>query len=66
MTVTVNGETRELPEGSSLRDLVVALGLGERPVAAEVEGEVVPRARHGERILADGESVELVTLVGGG
>jgi thiazole synthase len=35
-------------------------------VAVEVNREVVPRVRHSERILAEGDSVEIVTLVGGG
>ena len=35
-------------------------------VAVEVNRELVPRARRGERVLAEGDELELVTLVGGG
>lgn len=64
--VVVNGEAREIPGGSTIADLIGLLGLGGRPVAVERNREVVPRARHAETALADGDRVELVTFVGGG
>jgi thiamine biosynthesis protein ThiS len=35
-------------------------------VAVERNLQIVPRARHGETALADGDRLEVVTLVGGG
>lgn len=64
--VTVNGEPREAAAGSSLHELVAILGCVGRPVAVEVDGIVVPRARHAEVRLAGGERIEIVTFVGGG
>ncbi|RYZ36317.1 MAG: sulfur carrier protein ThiS [Myxococcaceae bacterium] len=67
MTVWVNGEARELPEGGSLSSLLTLLGLSSGPgVAVEVNAEVVRRARHPEHRLQDGDRVEIVTFVGGG
>lgn len=64
--ITVNGETRDIPPGSSLDELIRRVGLDGRPCAAEVNGRLVPRAiRDGVR-LEPGDRVELVTLVGGG
>ncbi|MGB2938329.1 MAG: sulfur carrier protein ThiS, partial [Phycisphaerae bacterium] len=37
-----------------------------RRIAVEVNRELVPRSRHGARALAEGDAVEIVTLVGGG
>ena len=37
-----------------------------RGVAVEVNCQIVPRARHAEHVLADGDRLEIVTLVGGG
>jgi sulfur carrier protein len=37
-----------------------------RGLAVEVNQEIVPRARHAEHLLADGDKLEIVTLVGGG
>ena len=66
MQVRVNETERELPEGASVADLIVALGLRPEVVAAELNGALVPRARHAETALAEGDRVEIVTLVGGG
>ena len=46
--------------------LLAELGLPLGHVAVEVNLELVPRARHAEQILAEGDRVEIVTLVGGG
>jgi sulfur carrier protein len=64
--VVVNGESHEIPVGTTVAELVVRLGLGGKPVAVERNREVVPRARHPETPLADGDRLELVTFVGGG
>lgn len=66
MVVSVNGRERELPDGTTIRALLVSLGLGGKPVAVEVNRELAPRATHGDRVLAAGDRVEIVTLVGGG
>lgn len=66
VTVTVNGESRLAAAGSSLHDLVEAVGCAGKPIAVEVDGRVVPRTRHAEVRLAGGERIEIVTFVGGG
>jgi sulfur carrier protein len=66
IAVTVNGEERQVPAGTTVLALLQILGLGGRPVAVEKNRDVVPRARHGEELLADGDRLELVTFVGGG
>ena len=66
MEVTINGEKQDVPEGLSIRELVVHLGLGEGPVAVEVNREIVPRAEHGSRRVQGGDAIEIVHFVGGG
>ena len=66
MTLTVNGETREVPDGLTVRGLVEHLGLTDGPVAVERNREVVPRARHVDTALAAGDALEIVHFVGGG
>lgn len=65
MHLTVNGEKHELPEGSTVLDLIASLGL-EGPVAVECNEEVVPRATHATTQLFDGDRLEIVHFVGGG
>lgn len=66
MKLMVNGEQRELGEGRTVRDLLEQLGMGETPVAVELNKQVVPRRRHDQTPLRNGDVLELVTLVGGG
>jgi thiazole synthase len=64
--LTINGEPHDLPDALTVADLLARLGHDRRRVAVEVNEEVVPVPRHPERRLADGDRVEIVTLVGGG
>ena len=64
--ITVNGEAREVSEGATVASLLVSLSAPGQPVAVEVNRELVPRSQHGARRLAEGDAVEIVTLVGGG
>jgi thiazole synthase len=66
LTVTINGERRDFPETMTVADLLDRLGFDRRRVAVELNREVVPRPQHADRGLADGDAVEIVTLVGGG
>ena len=68
MKVWVNGESRELADGASVADAVTAAGApeAERGVAVAVEGEVVPRGEWDDRVLSEGEAIEVVHAVQGG
>jgi sulfur carrier protein len=66
MHIEVNGEQRELADGTTIATLLRELDVTQPHVAVEVNLEVVPRARHGETTLYDGDRLEVVTLVGGG
>jgi len=66
MTIVLNGQPHEVPEGTTLEDLVLSLGLDPRGFAAAVDGKVVPRARHAAVVLARGAHVEIIRAVGGG
>lgn len=66
MQVTVNGESRHLEPGTTVGGLLTQLGLDKAICAAEVNHEVVPKRDRDGRELAEGDVVELVTLVGGG
>jgi sulfur carrier protein len=67
MTVTLNGQPTELPDGATLIDAIDAAGESERRgVAVAVGGEVVPRDKWGSRELSEGEDIEVVRAVQGG
>lgn len=64
--VVYNGEPREVPRGTTVAELLAELRLDPRRVAVEVNLQLVPRRQHPEHQLAEGDRVEVVTLVGGG
>jgi thiamine biosynthesis protein ThiS len=66
MTIQLNGNDREFPEGTSLSSLLTALRLPPGPVAAQVNEEIVHRDRYDACVLHDGDVVEIFTMLGGG
>ena len=66
LNLTVNGEPRRAPCGSSIADLVQQLDLNPAKVAVEHNGAIAPRPTLAEAILAEGDVVEIVHFVGGG
>jgi sulfur carrier protein len=66
MQVVVNGESREITEQSTVKQLLDQLGLTGQLVAVERNHAIVPRAQHAETQLSDGDEIEVVHFVGGG
>ena len=64
--ILVNGRESEVPEGTTIAQLLQGLELTARNVAVEVNLELVPRGRHAEHRLHEADRLEVVTLVGGG
>jgi thiamine biosynthesis protein ThiS len=65
MTVKVNGDAREVPEGQSVRALVQGVGLTPEKVAIELNRRLLRSDRY-DTPLKEGDEVEIVTFVGGG
>lgn len=66
MTVTVNGERREVPAGATVDQLLRTLGVNPLLVAVEVNVTVLRREQYAATPLNDGDTVEIVQMVGGG
>lgn len=66
MFCIVNGQPMELPEHTTVADLIVRMGLSDAVCAAEVDRRLVPKRDRPETVLRPGQAVEVVTLVGGG
>jgi len=65
MKVTVNGDARDLPEGETVRALVVRYNLKPEKVAVELNKRLL-RSEKYDTQLKEGDEVEIVTFVGGG
>ncbi len=65
--LTVNGESRQVPPGASVADLLRSLDIDPRMVVVERNREILrDRDRLGVERLADGDVLEIVHFVGGG
>jgi thiamine biosynthesis protein ThiS len=64
--IVLNGEARRIAPGASVLDLLRELGRDPRTVAVERNGDLLPRARFGETLLARGDQLEVVHFVQGG
>lgn len=69
LNLSVNGETRVLepsPDPANLDQVVRALNHNPALVVVECNGVIIPRSRWNDRLIQDGDSLEIVTIVGGG
>jgi sulfur carrier protein len=66
MQLIINGQPRQVGEDTTIAQLLRDLRLEAKPLAVEVNLELVPKQRHAEHCLAEGDRLEIVTLVGGG
>lgn len=66
MDILINGESMTVPDGCTVSELLKRQGAGGSPCAVEVNRRLVPKREHAAHQLAEGDRVEVVTLVGGG
>lgn len=66
MTVTINGERREIPDGVSVTEMLEHLGMLRDRVAIERNLNILSRANWNETRVEPNDSFEIVHFVGGG
>ncbi len=66
MQITLNGQARHVEPGTPLEALLAQAGYAGRKVAVEVNLAVVPKSRHANHVLAEGDRVEIIQAIGGG
>jgi sulfur carrier protein len=66
MEIIINGEQKEFQEGSSVADVIKKLGLEGKVMAAACNMEIVKQDKWSEKILKNGDKLELLDFVGGG
>ena len=66
LSIWVNGSSRRCNDQATVADLIRELALEGKRVAVERNGEIVPKSRHGDTPLTDGDRIEVVRAVGGG
>ena len=66
MNVTVNGEQRNVPDGTTITQLLEQLKIAPERVVVELNLTIVKRAQYAGTGLKEGDQVEIVQFVGGG
>lgn len=63
--VKVNGEELNIA-GKTVAEYLATTNYDSKRIAIERNGDIVPWAQYGEVILKEGDSLEIVSFVGGG
>jgi sulfur carrier protein len=66
VTITVNGDARDVAEGSSLAALLDGHSVAREGSAVALNDDVVPRAQHATTMLREGDRLEIIVAVAGG
>ena len=64
--IRVNGEATSCPEGLNLVEMLEHLGYRPQLVVVEFNGLILTPDRWADQAVQDGDSLEIVTIVGGG
>lgn len=66
MQIQVNGQVREAMSGTTVADLLRDLNITGERVAVEVNLDILERGQFGQRLLSEGDRVEIIGFIGGG
>ena len=62
----INGRTEPEADGKKLAEYLDEKGYSQTRIAVECDGEIVPKSRYADKVIRDGEIIEIVSFVGGG
>ena len=66
ISIVANGKPKQVAPGSTVADLLEAIGLDAARTLVELDGEPLERARFADTALAPGARIEVAQMVGGG
>jgi sulfur carrier protein len=66
ISVSINGTMQQFDTPISITALIEHMQIGNKRIAIERNGEIVPRGQFNTQLLADGDKLEIVVAVGGG
>ena len=66
IAISINGTVHQFDAPISVAALIEHMQLGNKRIALERNGEIVPRGHFTQQMLADGDKLEVVVAVGGG
>ena len=66
ISISINGTAQQFDSPISVSALIEHMQIGNKRIAIECNGEIVPRGQFNTQMLADGDILEIVVAVGGG
>jgi len=66
MVIIVNGKEMQAGEGLTVTGLFKELGLSDKRVAVELNRVILRREEYDERVVLEGDIIEIISFVGGG
>ena len=66
MNITINGIEKNYTSSLTLEALLIKLGHVNKKVAVEVNKEIIPRSQLKNKLVVDGDKIEIINAVGGG
>jgi len=66
MKIFVNGHEKSCSASLTLYSLLIELEQANKRVAVEVNGEIIPRSHFENKLVVDGDEIEIINAVGGG
>ncbi len=66
IAISINGTVQKFDVPISVAALIEHMQIGNKRIAIERNGEIVPRGQFNQQMLADGDKLEIVVAVGGG
>ena len=66
MNILLNNKPEILLKGSTIRKLLENKNIKNKYYAIEINGKIIPKSNHETYVIKDGDSIEIVTAIGGG
>jgi sulfur carrier protein len=66
MQICVNGHPQDVPDLISVADLLVNMSIEKKRIAIELNQEIIPRGKHSETLLKEGDEIEVIHAIAGG
>lgn len=66
ITITINGKAVEMPESTPVSDYLTKNKYQTNRIAIELNGKILPKTLYPSTLLKDGDTMEIVSFVGGG
>ena len=66
MKITINGIEKKFTSSLTLDTLLIEIGHANKKIAVEVNEEIIPRSQLKNKLIVDGDKIEIINAVGGG